>query len=66
MHRNYQISKETEDKVKLAKQYVECNSTIIKPNTNLFYLKNNSKDLAGNASLRLSHRLLSQKRKKKQ
>lgn len=66
MHRNYKISKETEDKVKLAKQYIECSSSIIQPNTNLFCWRNNSKSSGGNASSRPLLKPRFRKRKKKQ
>jgi hypothetical protein len=33
MLRNFAISKQTEDRVKLAKQYVECTNATIQPST---------------------------------
>ena len=47
MHRNFQPSKETEDKVKLAKQYIECMWDNIQQNIKIFSYNNINKKLHG-------------------
>ena len=65
MHRNFQPSKETEDKVKLAKQYIECTIIQIQLNINLSFSNNTCKKLLGRKSRKLWIRPLSLSLKKK-